>query len=94
MYSEKKKKNIFQYANRYLTSEQKLELYNKLQIQKQVGFNDVKKIVGIKDDKTEYLNGLNVKAKLTGCDTQISIKKILGNTFTVQDEKLIEKIWS
>ncbi|MDR1759186.1 MAG: hypothetical protein LBR60_01520, partial [Fibrobacter sp.] len=37
---------------------------------------------------------LNVKAKLTGCDTQISIKKILGNTFTVQDEKLIEKIWS
>ena len=97
VYSEKKKKNIFQYTDRYLTSEQKQELYNKLQVQKQVGFNEVKKIVGIKDDKTEYLNGLNVKAKLAGCDTLISIKKHLGEyfeTIVAQEPKIVEKLWN
>lgn len=93
VYSEKKKKNVFRYVDRYLTNEQKQELYNKLQVQKQVGFNEVRKIVGIKDDKTEYLNGLNVKAKLIGCDTSISIKKILGDTSIKIDSELVEKIW-
>lgn len=84
------------YQNRYLSDDEKQEIYNKLQIQKQVGFNDIKKIVGIKDDKTEYLNGLNVKAKFIGCDTQITIKKILGKHFDTLfsvEEKIIEKIW-
>src|SRR5690606_23905672 len=47
-------------------------------------------------DKTEYLNGLNVKAKLIGCDTQITVKKILGKYFETLnsiDNKIIEKIW-
>lgn len=96
VYNEKKKKNVFQYTDRFLTNEQKQEIYAKLQIQKQVGFNDVKKIVGIKDDKTEYLNGLNVKAKLIGCDTQIEVKKKLGEHFEVlhsADNEIVEKIW-
>ncbi len=93
VYNDKKNKTVFQYTDRYLTNEQKQELYNKLQVQKQVGFNEVKKIVEIKDDKTEYLNGLNVKAKLIGCDTLISIKKIIGNAFVNIDKDLIEKIW-
>lgn len=89
-------KTKFTYQNRYLTDEEKKALYAKLQTQKQVGFNDVKKIANIIDEKTEYLNGLNVKAKLIGCDTQITIKKILGENFETlfsADEKIIEKIW-
>ena len=59
--------------------------------------NEVAKIVNLKNDKTEYLNGLNVKAKLKGCDTAISIKKILGEYFQTlieEDENIIENIWS
>ncbi|MCP9767413.1 type II CRISPR RNA-guided endonuclease Cas9 [Lacihabitans sp. LS3-19] len=96
VYNERKKKFVFQYTDRFLTNEQKQQIYAKLQIQKQVGFNDVKKIVGLKDDKTEYLNGLNVKAKLIGCDTQIEIKKKLGEyfeTLCVIDKRIVEKIW-
>lgn len=89
-------KTKYAYQNRFLTDGEKIALYAKLQTQKQVGFNDVKKIVGIKDDKTEYLNGLNVKAKLIGCDTQITIKKILNEHFDTLfsvDKEIIEKIW-
>jgi len=96
IYDKKKQKNVFQYTDRYLTNEQKQNIYNKLQVQKQVSFNDVKKIVGIKDDKTEYLNGLNIKAKLIGCDTFISIKKHIGEyfeKFIAQEPKIVEKIW-
>jgi len=96
IYDKKKQKNVFQYIDSYLTNEQKQNIYNKLQIQKKVSFNDVKKMVGIKDDKTEYLNGLNVKAKLIGCDTFILIKKHIGEHFeklVAQEPKIVEKIW-
>ncbi len=91
IWNEKKKKYVWQYTNRYLTDEQKLSIYNKLQIQKQVGFGEVAKIVNIKDDNSEFLNGLNVKSKLIGCDTIITIKKALGE-YQI-DEKSIESIW-
>ncbi|HXB39815.1 MAG TPA: type II CRISPR RNA-guided endonuclease Cas9 [Bacteroidia bacterium] len=96
IYSERKKKNIFQYTDRFLTNDEKQEIYNKLQNQKQLGFGEVAKIVKLKNDKTEYLNGLNVKAKLKGCDTTISIKKILGEHFETlfeKDNDIIAKIW-
>jgi CRISPR/Cas system Type II protein with McrA/HNH and RuvC-like nuclease domain len=95
-YNEKKGKTIYKYTDRYLTNEQKNDLYLKLQNQKQVGFSEVAKIVGLKNDKTEYLNGLNVKAKLKGCDTTITIQKILGDEFDTiikQDKEIILKIW-
>lgn len=95
-YNEKKGKTIYKYSDRYLTPEQKNTIYLKLQDQKQVGFSDVAKIVGLKNDNTEYLNGLNVKAKLKGCDTTITIKKILGeefNTIIQQDNEIVFKIW-
>lgn len=91
IWSEKKKKYVWQYINRYLTDEQKRSIYNKLQIQKQVGFGDVAKIVNLKNDNSEFLNGLNVKSKLIGCDTIITIKKALGECQI--DEKSIENIW-
>lgn len=97
IYNEKKNKTIYKYSDRYLTNEQKNEIYLKLQNQKQVGFSDVAKIVGLKNDKTEYLNGLNVKAKLKGCDTAITIKKILGDDFSKiinQDKEIVFKIWN
>lgn len=96
VYSEKKKKNVFQYIDRFLTDNEKQEIFNRLQTQKQLGFGEVAKIVNLKNDKTEYLNGLNVKAKLIGCDTQIVFKKILGESFKTlysTDNKIIEKIW-
>jgi len=96
VYSEKKKKNIFQYTDRFLSKEEKQEIYNRLQIQKQLGFSEVAKIVMLKNDKTEYLNGLNVKAKLKGCDTSIAFKKILGEHFDTlysKDNNIITKIW-
>lgn len=96
IYNERKGKTIYKYADRYLTNEQKNEIYLKLQNQKQVGFSDVAKVVDLKNDKTEYLNGLNVKAKLKGCDTGIAIKKILGdvyNTIIKQDKEIVLKIW-
>ena len=91
IWNEKKQKYVWQYINRYLTDEQKLSIYNKLQIQKQVGFGDVAKIVNLKSDNSEFLNGLNVKSKLKGCDTIIAIKKLLGDIHI--DEKSIETIW-
>ncbi|MBP5366280.1 MAG: type II CRISPR RNA-guided endonuclease Cas9 [Bacteroidales bacterium] len=91
VWNERKQKDVLQYTNRYLTDEQKLSLYRKLQVQKQMGFNDVAKIVNLKTDSSEYLNGLNVKAKLKGCDTTIAIKKILGEIQA--DDILVENIW-
>lgn len=67
-----------------------------MQNQKQVGFADVCKIVGLKNDKTEYLNGLNSKVKLKGCDTLITIKKVLGEYYESllnKENNIIEKIW-
>ncbi len=96
VYNERKKKNVFQYTDRFLSNNEKKEIYNRLQIQKQLGFGEVAKIVKLKNDKTEYLNGLNVKTKLIGCDTQITIKKVLGEHFKTLnsiDNKIIEKIW-
>jgi len=96
VYNEKKQKTIYKYVDRYLTGEQKNQLYLKLQNQKQVGFSDVAKIVELKNDNTEFLNGLNVKAKLRGCDTSITIKKILGDRFNDvldKEENIIIKIW-
>ena len=96
IYNEKKKKLVYKYTDRYLTNQQKIEIYTKLQNQKQVGFADVAKIVGLKNDNTEFLNGLNIKAKLRGCDTSISIKKVLGDRFNgiiEKDSNIIFKIW-
>ena len=91
VWNERKQKNVLQYTYRYLTDKQKITIYNKLRLQKQVGFNDVAKIVNLKNDNSEFLNGLNVKAKLKGCDTSIAIRKFLGDFKA--DETLIENIW-
>lgn len=96
VYNEKKKQNIFQYTDRYLTKEQKQNIYEKLQTHKQLGFKQVAELVRLESAKGEYLNGLNIKAKLKGCDTQIEIKKILGDHFNIlseYDNAIIEKIW-
>lgn len=92
IWNEKKGKFVLQYHNRYLTEEQKFSIYNRLQEQKQLGFKEVAKIVNLRDDKSEFLNGLHVKAKLSGCDTKFSIKKILKG-YCEPDTTLIEKIW-
>ena len=91
MWNERKQKYVLQYTNRYLTNEQKSSIYEKLQVQKQMGFSDVAKIVSLKNDNSEYLNGLNVKEKLKGCDTLIATKKILGVYYT--KDISIENIW-
>ncbi|MCX6151994.1 MAG: type II CRISPR RNA-guided endonuclease Cas9 [Ignavibacteriales bacterium] len=95
-FDKKKNKNIYKYYDKYLTNEHKNEIYTRLQNYKQVSFKDVAKIVDLKDDKTKYLNGLNPKAKLKGCDTLLSIRKILGKQYDViiaKDNKIIETIW-
>ena len=89
---EKKKKNVIHYTNRYLTDEQKLAIYDKLQKQKQLAFSEVSKIVNLKTDMSEFLNGLHVKAKMAGCETIITINKILGD-FSVNDIAIITNIW-
>lgn len=91
VWNERKKKEVLQYTNRYLSDTQKISIYNKLQTQKQLGFSEVAKIVGLKNDNTEFLNGLNAKAKLNGCDTAITIKKVLGGIPI--DETSIIRIW-
>jgi len=95
-YNERNKKTNYKYYDRYLTNEQKNELYLKLHSQKQVGFAEVSKIVALKNDRTEYLNGLNPKAKLKGCDTKLSIKQCLGEWYEAlnnEDSHILEKIW-
>lgn len=91
VWNERKKKEVIQYKNRYLTDTQKLSIYNKLQTQKQLGFAEVVKIVELKNDNSEFLNGLHVKAKLKGCDAVISIKKVFGDAPI--DDVSIERIW-
>ncbi len=92
VWDEKKKKSVLRYQNRYLTDEQKLSIYSRLQNQKQLGFSEVAKIVNLANDKSEYLNGLHAKVKLVGCDTQIALKKILNGVCELS-ESLIEKLW-
>lgn len=92
IWDEKKGKYVLKYQNRYLTEEQKFSIYNRLQNQKQLSFNEVSKIVNLANDRSEFLNGLHIKAKLSGCDTQISIKKIL-NGYCEPNKILVENIW-
>lgn len=93
------------YQNRYLTSEEKLAIYEKLQTQKEVGFASVVEILNMdkskgkldKEQKDYFLNGLNVKAKLKGCDTFLSFKRELGeyfNDFISQDKQLVGQLWT
>lgn len=95
----------YSYQNRYLTSEEKWAIYEKLQTQKEVGFATVVEILNMdkskrkldKEQKDYFLNGLNVKAKLKGCDTFLSFKKELGeyfNDFISQDKQLVEQLWA
>jgi CRISPR/Cas system Type II protein with McrA/HNH and RuvC-like nuclease domain len=97
--------NKYTYQNRYLTSEEKRAIYEKLQTQKEVGFATVVEILNIdkskgkldKEQKDYFLNGLNVKAKLKGCDTFLSFKKELGedfNDFISQDKQLVGQLWT
>ncbi|WP_165023592.1 type II CRISPR RNA-guided endonuclease Cas9 [Dysgonomonas sp. ZJ279] len=95
-FSETKRKNVFEYTDRFLNQEEKLQIYSKLQYQKQISFGEIAKIVKLKSDGTEYLNGLNAKAKLKGCDTSIAIKKTLGvyyENIVEKDNEIVEKIW-
>ncbi|MDR2511921.1 MAG: hypothetical protein LBC89_05630, partial [Bacteroidales bacterium] len=114
--TSKKTKTKYQYQNRYLTVDEKQAIYEKLQAQKEVGFGAVIEILNQnkskgklgKEQKDYFLNGLNVKAKLKGCDTVLSIKKRLsiekeveGNKvlvnyfddFLSKDKDIAEKIW-
>ena len=97
--------NHYAYQNRYLTTDEKMAIYEKLQTQKEVGFATVIEILNQdknkgkldKEQKDYFLNGLNVKAKLKGCDTLISFKKELGdyyNGFISQNKQLVEQLWS
>jgi len=97
--------NKYKYQNRYLTSEEKHAIYEKLQTQKEVGFGAIIEILNQdknkrkldKEQKDYFLNGLNVKAKLKGCDTLLSIKKELGDyfgDFIEKDKELVVKIWA
>jgi len=98
-------KSKYQYQNRYLTPEEKQSLYEKLQTQKEIGFGAVIDVLNLNKSKAEkldkepkdyFLNGLNIKAKLKGCDTLISIKKVLGDSFDrflEQDKHIVAKIW-
>jgi len=97
--------NKYRYQNRYLTTEEKKVIYEKLQTQKEVGFATVVEILNMdkskgkldKEQKDYFLNGLNVKAKLKGCDTLLSFKKELGdsfNNFISKDGNLVEQLWT
>lgn len=98
-------KNKYHYQNRYLTIDEKFAIYDKLQNQKEVSYGAVIDILNQdkskgkldKEQKDYFLNGLNYKAKLKGCDTLLTIKKELGeyfDEFIKKDEKIVEKIWS
>jgi CRISPR-associated endonuclease Csn1 len=96
VFNERKKKNVFQYKSRFLSIQEKQEIYVRLQTQKQLSFGEVARIINLKTDKTEFLNGLNVRAKLKGCDTKLSIVKVLGETYNKlidQNTEIIEAIW-
>ncbi len=97
--------NKYTYQNRYLTPEEKWAIYEKLQTQKEVGFATIVEILNMdktkgkldKEQKDYFLNGLNVKTKLKGCDTLLSFKKELGeyyNDFISQNKKLVEQLWT
>ncbi len=95
VYNERKQKNVLKYQDRYLTNEQKILIYERLQNQKTLGFGEIAKIINLKNDKTEYLNGLHVKAKFVGCDTAITIQKLLSNVgFENSNNELIYEIWN
>ena len=92
VWNERKKKEVLQYINRYLTDEQKMAIYERLQKQKQLGYGEVAKIVNLRNDNSEFLNGLHIKSKLVGCETSINIKKVLGDGITI-DDTILANIW-
>ncbi len=92
IWDERKRKTVLKYTNRYLTDEQKTAIYSRLQTQKQLSFNEVARIVNLRNDNSEFLNGLHVKAKLSGCETAIMINKVLGE-FAINDLSVIADVW-
>lgn len=92
IWDERKRKTVLKYTNRYLTDEQKTAIYSRLQTQKQLSFNEVARIVNLRNDNSEFLNGLHVKAKLMGCETAIMINKVLGE-FAINDLSVIADVW-
>lgn len=92
VWDERKRRTVLKYLNRYLTDEQKMAIYNRLQTQKQLSYNEVARIVNLRIDNSEFLNGLHVKAKLSGCETAIMINKVLGQ-FAINDLSVIANVW-
>ena len=92
IWDERKRKTVLKYTNRYLTDEQKTAIYSRLQKQKQLSYNEVARLVNLRNDNSEFLNGLHMKAKLSGCETAIMINKILGE-FGINDLSVIADVW-
>ena len=77
----------YSYIDKPLPSKLKEWLYTELQSKKEIGFsviyNKLKKEYGIKDG-TDFLNGMNPKAKIKGNDTKILLKKAIGESIWEQ----------
>ena len=92
IWNEKKQKNVWKYTYRYLTNEQKETIYSKLKKQKRLAFSEVAKIVCLNNDNNDLLNGLHKDAKLSGCETWITINKVLGE-YAISEQNEITKVW-
>jgi CRISPR/Cas system Type II protein with McrA/HNH and RuvC-like nuclease domain len=77
----------YAYEDRPVPAALKQWLYDELQVKKEIGFgvilNKLKKEYKL-DDKVNFLNGLNAKAKLRGNDTKSVLKKALGEKLWIE----------
>lgn len=84
------------YYDKTLSSEQKTLLYELLQEQKELSHNSIRSKLKLRD-KIDYLNGIHVKAKLKGNETQITIKKLIGdglfNKLGLDNNDNLTKFW-
>lgn len=97
--SEVSGKAIYKECKRFLTKEQKVLLFEKLQDVKELDYNSVIKILNVKKDgsaKSEHLEGLHIREKMKGCDTLKLIKNILGANYihlVENDNEMVSKLW-
>ena len=72
----------YTYIDRPVPASLKEKLFDDLQNKKEISFgviyNELKKKYGLRE-KVDFLNGLNVKAKLKGNETRVMLQKSLGN---------------
>jgi CRISPR-associated endonuclease Csn1 len=94
--STKKGKSKYYYFRKTLHTQTKVELFEKLQEQKEIKHSFIKTKLEL-NDENKFLNGLHFKATIKGNETLYTVRKCIGsdnyNTIIEKDNQVLYKLW-